>query len=151
MATEQNEQISSSLLQSALTNRKLAMGNELCAASKHAALERKLFELALALATEPSKLLQLRQMLLHLQEQTVLSEDFTTCALERIDERVMSMALEYAHDAESLIQILSFKGGSFASLMQDIENLYQQKKITQRVYAKAKLLMRTADPKYASN
>ncbi len=56
------------------------------------------------------------------------------------------MALEYAHDAEVLVQILSFKGGTFASLLQDIEDLYQQEKISQRVYVTAKLLLRAYEP-----
>ena len=122
--------------------------DELCAGSRQEALERKIFGLALALATEPSKLGQLRQMLLHLQEQRGIPEDFSTWALGRIDERVMSMALEYAHDAEIMVQILSFKGGTVASLMQSIEDLYQHEQITQRVYAKAKLLLSSADHSY---
>jgi uncharacterized protein YqgQ len=56
------------------------------------------------------------------------------------------MALEYAHDAEVLLQILSFKGSTFASLLQAIEDLYQHEQISQRVYVKAKLLLRTALP-----
>jgi hypothetical protein len=57
----------------------------------------------------------------------------------------MSMALEYAHDAEVLMQLLSFKGGTFASLLQTIEDLYQHEQISQWVYVKVKLLLRTAD------
>jgi hypothetical protein len=109
-------------------------------------LERKIFGLALTIATEPSKLGQLRQMLVHLQEQRGLPEEFSTWALEHIDERVLSMALAYAHDAEVLVQILSFKGGTFASLIHTIEDLYQQEKISQRVYVKAKLLLWTNEP-----
>ena len=56
------------------------------------------------------------------------------------------MALAYAHDAEVLVQLLSFKGGTFASLLQDIEDLYQQEKISGRVYVKAKLLLRASEP-----
>ena len=122
--------------------------DERCAGSRQEALERKIFGLALALATEPSKLGQLRQMLMHLQEQRGIPEDFSTWALGRIDERVMSMALEYAHDAEIVVQILSFKGGTFASLMQAIEDLNQHEQISQRVYVKAKLLLSTAGHKY---
>jgi hypothetical protein len=129
----------------------LAVGDELCAGSRHETLERIIFGLALALATEPSKLGQLRQMLVHLQEQRVLAFDFSTWALGQIDERVMSMALEYAYDAEVIVQILSFTGGTFANLLQAIEDLYQHEQITQRVYVKAKLLLRTAGHKDGPN
>ncbi len=108
--------------------------------------ERVIFGLALALAVEPSKLGQLRQMLAQLMELQTLPETFSTWACERVDERVMAMALEYAHDAEALLQILSFKGCTFASLLLDIEDLYQQERISQRVYVKAKLLLRDYAP-----
>jgi hypothetical protein len=52
------------------------------------------------------------------------------------------MALEYADDAEVLVQILSFTAGSLANLLQKIEGLYRQEKITQRVYVTVKLLFR---------
>jgi hypothetical protein len=120
----------------------LAVGDELCTGSRQETLERMIFGLALALATEPSKLGQLRQMLVQLQEQRGLPECLSTWALGQIDERVMSMALAYAHDAEALLQILSFKGGTFANLLQTIEDLYQHEQIVQRVYVKAKLLLR---------
>ena len=110
------------------------------------AFDRKIFGLALAIATEPSKLGQLRQMLVQLQEQRGLPEDFSSWAIGRIDERVMAMTLEYTDDAEVLVQILSFKSGTFASLRQDIEYLYQQEKISQRVYVRAKLLLRAYGP-----
>jgi hypothetical protein len=110
-----------------------------------------IFGLALALASEPSKLGQLRQMLVHLQEQRGIALDFSTWALGHIDERVRSMALEYAHDAEVIVQILSFTGGTFASLLQAIEDLYQHEQITQRVYVKAKLRLRTAGYKDGPN
>ena len=116
------------------------------AGSSDETLERKIFRLALAIATEPSKLGQVRQMLVQLQEQRAIALDFSTWALGHIDERVMSMALEYAHDAEVLVQLLSFKGGTFASLLQDIEDLYQQEKISERVYVRAKLLLRADEP-----
>jgi len=45
-----------------------------------------------------------------------------------------------------LMQILSFKGGTFASLLQDMEDLYQQEQISERVYVKAKLLLRAYEP-----
>ena len=128
------------------TPRSLAVGDELCTGRRHEALERMIFGLALAIATEPSKLGQLRQMLVQLQEQRAIPESFSTWALGHIDERVMSMALAYAHDAEVLVQLLSFKGGTFASLLQDIEDLYQQEQISGRVYVKAKLLLRAHEP-----
>ena len=125
---------------------KLAGSSELCAESSDEALTRKIFGLALAIATEPSKLGQLRQMLVQLQEQRGLPEVFSAWALGRIDERVMSMALAYAHDAEIIVQMLSFKGGTFANILQDIEELYQQEKISERVYVKAKFLLRADGP-----
>jgi len=125
---------------------KLAGSSELGAESSDEALTRKIFGLALAIATEPSKLGQLRQMLVQLQEQRAIPESFSTWALGHIDERVMSMALAYAHDAEVLVQLLSFKGGPFASLLQDMEDLYQHEQISERVYVKAKLLLRAYEP-----
>ncbi len=129
----------------------LAVGDERCAAREHEALERKLFGLALAITTEPSKLGQLRQMLVQLQEQREILEDFSSWAIGQIDERVMSMALEYAHDAEIMVQILSFKGGTFDGLLHAIEDLYQHEQISQRVYVKARLLLRTAGHQEAPN
>jgi hypothetical protein len=124
----------------------LAGSSERCAEVEDETLERKIFGLALAIATEPSKLGQVRQMLVQLQEQRGLPEDFSTWALGHIDERVMAMALEYADDAEVLVQLLSFKGGTFASLIHTIEDLYQQEQITQRVYVKARLLLQAYGP-----
>ena len=124
----------------------LAGSSELGAESSDEALTRKIFGLALAITTEPSKLGQVRQMLVQLQEQRGLPEDFSTWALGHIDERVVAMALEYVGDAEVLVQMLSFKGGTFASLLQDIEDLYQQEQISERVYAKAKILLRADEP-----
>jgi hypothetical protein len=124
----------------------LAGSSEPGAGSSDEALERKIFGLALAIATEPSKLGQVRQMLVQLQEQRAITLDFSTWALGQIDERVMSMALEYADDAEILVQMLSFKGGAFASLRQDIEDLYQQEQVSGRVYVRAKLLLRADEP-----
>ena len=129
-------------MEEVFTTGNLAVGDELCTGSRQETLERMIFGLALALATEPSKLGQLRQMLVQLQEQRGLPECLSTWALGQIDERVMSMALAYAHDAEALLQILSFKGGTFANLLQAIEDLYQHEQIVQRVYVKAKLLLR---------
>ncbi|HZS76210.1 MAG TPA: hypothetical protein VFA41_06300 [Ktedonobacteraceae bacterium] len=125
---------------------KLAASNELRAERQHEMRERTIFGLALALATEPSKLGQLRQMLMDLSKLQVLPEEFMTWACERVDERLLAMALEYAHDAEVLLQILSFKGGRCAGLLRDIEDLYQQEKISQRVYVTAKLLLRDFAP-----
>ncbi|HZR43711.1 MAG TPA: hypothetical protein VFB12_26600 [Ktedonobacteraceae bacterium] len=121
-------------------------GDERHDASKHVELERSIFHLVLAIITEPSKLGQLRQMLVHLQEQQVLPETFSCWAIEQVDERILSIALEYAHDAELLVQILSFKGGTFDDLMHTIEDLYQQEKISQRLCVRAKLLLRTHEP-----
>ncbi len=56
------------------------------------------------------------------------------------------MALDYAHEAEIIIQILSFKGDTLNKLLHDIEDLYRQEKISQRVYARAKLLLRVNEP-----
>jgi hypothetical protein len=147
MSTEQNKRLTYPFFEGVGTLGNPAADDDRCAGSRQETLERKLFELALALAIEPSKLGQLRQMLMHLQEQRGIPEDFSAWALGHIDERVMSMALEYAHDAEVLVQILSFKGGTVASLMQSIEDLYQHEQITQRVYAKAKLLLSSAGHK----
>ena len=133
-------------MEEVFTTGNLAVGDELCTGSRQETLERMIFGLALALATEPSKLGQLRQMLVQLQEQQGLTLDFSTWALGRLDEQVMVIALEYAHDAEVVVQILSFKGGTFASLLQDIEDLYQHEQISQRVYVKAKLLLRANAP-----
>jgi len=146
MSTEENKLVGPHFFEEVLHNGNLAGSSELGAGSSDEALERKIFGLALALATEPSKLGQLRQMLVHLQEQRGLALDFSSWALQHIDERVMSMALEYAHDAEIIVQILSFKGGTFDSLIQAIEDLYQQEKISQRVYVKARLLLQANEP-----
>ena len=64
MSTEQNKRLTHPFLEGIGTHGNLAVGDELCAGSRQEALERKLFELALALAIEPSKLGQLRQMLI---------------------------------------------------------------------------------------
>ena len=146
MSTEENKLQSRRFFEEVFTNGNLALGDERCAGSRQEALERKIFGLALALATEPSKLGQVRQMLVHLQEQRAFPEDFSTWAIGQIDERVISMALEYAHDAEVIVQILSFKGGTWDSLRQAIEDLYRLEKISPRVYVKAKLLLRANEP-----
>src|SRR5205085_12319925 len=109
-------------------------------------LERKVFRLALALATTPSQLGHLRQMLVHLQQQRSVPDALFAWAFRQIDERVMSMVLEYAHDAELILQLLSFKGGTLDSLMHDVDDMYQHEQISQRVYAKAKLLLRANEP-----
>ena len=142
MSTEENKLRSPGFIEEVFTNGNLALDDEGCATSEHEALERKIFGLALALATEPSKLGQVRQMLVQYQEQRAIPEDFSTWALGQLDERVKSIALEYAHDAEVLVQLLSFKGGTIDSLRQALEDLYEHEKISPRVYVKAKLLLR---------
>ena len=89
-----------------------APGSERGAARENETLARKIFELVLALATEPSKLAQARQMLVQFQEQSDLPETFSRWAMRQLDAQVQSMALEYAHDAETLVQLLSFQGSS---------------------------------------
>ena len=128
-----------------------ALSDERRPAREKDALERKIFELVLAFATEPSKLAQVRQMLGQFREQRDFPKDFCTWAMEQIDERVRSMALEYAHDAEILLQILSFKGGTLDDLVHAIEDLYQHEQISQRVYVKARLLLRAAGDKDTPN
>jgi len=138
MSTEENKLLNRRFVEEVFMNGNLALDHERCAASEQKALERKIFGLALAIATEPSKLGQLRQMLVQLQEQREIFEDFSSWAIGQIDERVMSMALEYAHDADNLVQMLSFKGGTFDGLLHAIEDLYQHEQISQRVYVKAR-------------
>jgi len=116
MSSEAGKRLSRRCFEEVFTPTGLAVGDERRPACENEVMERKIFGLALALATEPSKLAQMRQMLVQVQEQRDLPEDFCTWATEQIDERVMSMALEYAHDAEILVQLLSFKGGTFDSL-----------------------------------
>ena len=147
MSTEENKLLNRRFVEEVFTNGNLALDHERCAASEHEALERKIFGLALTIAKEPSKLGQVRQMLVQLQEQRGLPEDFYSWAIGQIDERVISMALEYAHDAEVMVQMLSFKGGTFDSLIHAIEDLYRHEQISPRVYVKAKLLLRTAGHK----
>lgn len=146
MPTEENKLEGRRSCEELLHPANLSGSDERGSTSEDEARERKIFGLALAIATEPSKLGQLRQMLVHLQEQSGLPLDFSTWAFGQLDERVKSMALEYAHDAEALLQILSFKGGTFASLLQDIEDLSQHEQITQRVSVRAKLLLRANEP-----
>jgi hypothetical protein len=146
MSTEENNLLNRRFVEEVFTNGNLALDHERCAASEHEALERKIFRLALTITKEPSKLGQVRQMLVHLQEQRGLPEDFYSWAIGQIDARVMSMALEYAHDAEVIVQILSFKDGTFDRLKQAIEDMYRLEKISPRVYVKAKLLLRTNEP-----
>jgi len=145
MSTEENKLLGRRCFEEVLKNGNLAVGDERCAAGEEV-LERKVFGLALALATEPSKLGQLRQMVVQLQEQREIALDFSSWALGQLDERVMSIALEYAHDAEVLLQLLSFKGGTFDSLRRAVEDLYEHEQISGRVYVKAKLLLRANEP-----
>ena len=151
MSTEENKLLNRRFVEEVFMNGNLALDHERCAASEQKALERKIFGLALAIATEPSKLGQVRQMLVQLQEQRAIPEDFSSWAIGQIDERVMSMALEYAHDAEIMVQLLSFKGGTFDGLLHAIEDLYQHEQISGRVYVKARLLLRTAGHQEAPN
>lgn len=146
MSTEEKKLLSSHPFVMALNIGERPTDDEWYDASKQVALEKSIFRLVLALITEPSKLGQLRQMLVHLLEQQALPEIFSYWAIEQVDERILSIALEYAHDAELLVQILSFKGSTFDDLMHTIEDLYQQEKISQRVYVRAKLLLRTDEP-----
>lgn len=119
----------------------LIANDEVYPTLKNETSEQSIFHLALAIATEPSKLGQLRQMLAHPQAESAFPEDFSTWAIEQIDERLLLMALEYACDAEVMVQILSFKCCTLSNLMYEIEDLYRQEKITRRVYARAKLLL----------
>ena len=144
MAPEEDKRLRHRCSEEVFTKADLAVGEERCAARENEALAGKIFGLVLAIATEPSKLAQAHQMLVQLQEQKGLPEDFSTWAIEQIDERVMSMALEYAHDAEIMVQMLSFQGGTFDRLLHTIEDLYQHEQISKRVYVKARLLLRTA-------
>lgn len=91
-------------------------------------------------------------------EHQLIEDDFTCGGLATDDERcpaagyediekavfrlALALAFEYAHEAEVLLQILCFIGNTFTGLMQSIEDLYQQEQISQRVYARAKLLLR---------
>jgi len=151
MSAEEDKLLSHRCFEVVFTKADLAVGVEPCAAGEQEALAKKIFGLALALATEPSKLGQLRQMLVLLKEQRGLALDFSTWGMGQIDARVMATALEYAHDAEVLVQILSFKGRTCDSLINAIEDLYRHEQISQRVYVKAKLLLSTAGHKDAPN
>jgi hypothetical protein len=147
MAPEENQRMRRRCCEEFFKNGNLEALEEGGALHQQEALARKVFGLALALATEPSKLAHLRQMLVQLQDQQQIPEAFSTWAIGQIDERVMSMALAYAHDAEVLVQLLSFKGGTFDSLLHAIEDLYQHEQISQRVYVKARLLLRAVEHK----
>ena len=67
MSTEENKLVGRRFFGEILNNGNLSVSDEPGAGSSDEALERKIFGLALAIATEPSKLGQLRQMLVHLQ------------------------------------------------------------------------------------
>ena len=81
MSTEDNKLGGRRFFEEVLPNGNLVVGNKLCAEVEDESLARKIFGMALALATEPSKLGQLRQMLVHLQVQRGIPEDFSTWAL----------------------------------------------------------------------
>jgi hypothetical protein len=125
MAPEEDKRIRHHCCEEVFNNGNLAVGDERGAGSRQEALAKKIFGLVLALATEPSKLGQALQVLARLQEQRELPEAFSSWAMGQLDARVRSMALEYAHDAEGLVQLLSFKGGTVDGLIQAIEALYQ--------------------------
>lgn len=141
MSVEESRLLGYQLIANANIYGKLIPGDEICPARGNKTPEQSIFGLALAVATEPSKLAQLREMLVHLQAASAISEGFSTWATGQIDDRLVSMALEYAHDTEVLLQILSFKCNTLSILMHDIEDLYRQEKISQRVYVGAKLLL----------
>lgn len=151
MSTEEDKLLSRRCFEKVFTTADLTVSDERCAGSRHVALEKKFFGLALAIATEPSKLGQVLQMLVHLQQQRGLALDFSTWVMGHIDERVMSIALEYAHDTEVMVHILSFKGGTFDGLIHTVEDLYQHEQISQRICVKARLLLSTAGHKDAPN
>ena len=67
MSTEENKLVGRRFFGEILNNGNLSVSDEPGAGSSDESLERKIFGLALAIATEPSKLGQLRQMLVHLQ------------------------------------------------------------------------------------
>jgi hypothetical protein len=150
MSAEEDKLLSRRCFEEVFTTADLAVGDDRGSASEET-LAKKIFGLALALATELPKLAQLRQMLVHLQEQRGLALDFSTWAIGQIDERLMAMALEYAQDAELLVQILASKGGTCDGLIHAIEDLYQHEQISQRVYVKAEMLLRTAGHKDVPN
>ncbi len=127
LPTEQNKRLSHPSFEEVGTLGNLAADDELYAQLEQEPLARTLFRLALALATEPSKLGQLRQVVVHLQEQRAIPEDFSTWAIGHIDARVKSMALEYAPDAEVLVQTLSFK----TLLANDIGNRMKLRLLTE--------------------
>lgn len=139
MSTEERRHPEHLSLENVFTRGTLIASDEICPTSQNKTLECVVFGLALAIASEPSKLAQLHQLLAHLQSENAIPEDFVIWATGQIDERLTSMALEYAHDGEIMLQILSFKCSTLSKLMQNIEDLYRQEKITQRVYARAKL------------
>ena len=142
MALEESKLSEHSVLEDVIPCENLFAGDEDCYTREKEARERSIFGLALAIASEPSKLGQLREMLAQLRAGRAVSEEFSSWAMAQVDERLMSMALEYAHDAEIVLQLLSFRGCALDRLMLDIEDLYRQEKITQRVYVRAKLLLR---------
>jgi|SRR5579859_1025457 len=140
MSLEESRLPGSHLIENALVYENLIADDEHHPAHKNETLEQSVFGLALTIASEPSKLAQLREMLACLRATGAISAEFSTWTIRQIDQKLLSMALEYAHDAETLVQILSFKCSTLKMLMHDIEDLYRQEKISQRVYVRAKLL-----------
>ena len=145
MSTEENKLLSRRFFEEGFKNGNLTAGDGRCPAPENEALARTIFGFVLTLVSEPPKLLQMRQMLASMKEQSGLPEDFSNWATAQLEERVTSMALEYVHDAEILLQMLSFKGGTLDRLRHAIEDLYQQEQISGRVYVKARLLLRTSE------
>lgn len=141
MSIEENRLPGHRLVEDTLLYENLTPGGELCPTCENETLEQSIFGLALAIATEPSKLALLRELLAHFQAASAISEEFAAWATRQIDEKLVAMALEYAYDAEILVQILSFKCSTLNMLMRDIEDLYRREKISQRVYVRAKLLL----------
>src|SRR5260370_16909980 len=91
MSTEEHKLRSPRFFEEVFTTGNLAVNDEPGAARAHEPLARAIFGLALALATEPSKLRQVRQMLVHLREQRGIPESFFTWPLRPIDVNAMSM------------------------------------------------------------
>jgi hypothetical protein len=129
------------MIEDTFTSENLILVDAVCLTREHETLERSIFGLTLAIATEPSKLGQLREMLAHLQATDTISTEFLAWTTRQIDDKLVSMALEYASDAEILVQILSFKCSTFTMLIHNIEDLHRQEKICPRVYVRAKLLL----------
>lgn len=93
MSTEERRQPEHLSLENVFTRGTLIASDEICPTSQNKTLECVVFGLALAIASEPSKLAQLHQLLAHLQSENAIPEDFVIWATGQIDERLTSMAL----------------------------------------------------------